>query len=125
MDNYYNQIKEQIINNEITKQIKNYSINKSELTTYYNIGKILNDAGRHYGEGIIKQYSINLSNEFGKKYNTTLLKRIRQFYLIIQKGATLWHQLSWSHYRILITINNIKEFYLENIYSPNKKRNII
>ena len=125
MDNYYNQIKEQIINNEITKQVKNYSINKSELTTYYNIGKILNDAGRHYGEGIIKKYSTKLSNEFGKKYNTTLLKRIRQFYLIIQKGATLWHQLSWSHYRILITINNIKEFYLENIYSPNKKRNII
>ena len=125
MDNYYNQIKEQIINNEITKQVKNYSINKSELTTYYNIGKILNDAGRHYGEGIIKKYSIKLTKEFEKKYNTTLLKRIRQFYLIIQKGATLWHQLSWSHYRILITINNIKEFYLENIYSPNKKRNII
>ena len=125
MDNYYNQIKEQIINNEITKQVKNYSINKSELTTYYNIGKILNEAGKYYGEGIIKKYSIKLTKELSKKYSVTNLKYMRQFYLLIIKGQPVVDQLSWSHYRILITINNIEEFYLENIYSPNKKRNII
>ena len=64
MDNYYSQIKEQIINNEITKQVKNYSINKSDLTTYYNIGKLLNEAGKHYGEGIIKKYSVKLTEFF-------------------------------------------------------------
>lgn len=94
MDNYYNQIKEQIINNEITKQVKNYSINKSELTTYYNIGKILNEAGKHYGVGIIKKYSIKLTKELSKKYSVTNLKYMRQFYLLIIKGQPVVDQLS-------------------------------
>ena len=55
--NYYNEIKEQIINNEITKKIKDYSKNRSDLNTYYKVGKLLLEAGKHYGEGIIKEYS--------------------------------------------------------------------
>ena len=55
--NYYNEIKNELINNEITKKVKDYSKNKSDLTTYYNVGKLLNEAGKHYGEGIIKEYS--------------------------------------------------------------------
>ena len=51
--NYYNEIKEQIINNEITKKVKDYSKNRSDLNTYYNIGKLLKKAGKHYGEGIM------------------------------------------------------------------------
>ena len=39
--NYYKEIKEQIINNEITKKVKDYSKNKSDLNTYYNVGKLL------------------------------------------------------------------------------------
>ena len=79
------------------------------MTTYYKVGKILVDAGKHYGESIIKNYSIKLISEVNKKYNTTNLKRIRQFYLKIEKGATLWHQLSWSHYKLLITLKSIEE----------------
>lgn len=56
MMNYYNEIKTQILNNEITKKVKEYSKNKSDLTTYYNVGRLLSDAGKHYGEGIIKEY---------------------------------------------------------------------
>lgn len=41
--NYYDEIKSELINNEINKKVKNYSINKSDLKTYYNVGKILND----------------------------------------------------------------------------------
>ena len=104
--NYYTEIKEQIINNEITKKIKDYSKNRSDLTTYYNIGKLLSEAGKHYGEGIIKEYSIKLKNEI---YNTTTLKRMRQFYLLIQKGAPLAHQLSWSNYVEILPIDDINE----------------
>ena len=64
--NYYNEIKTQIINNERTKRIKDYSKNRSDLNTYYNVGKLLSEAGKHYGEGIIKEYSKRLTNEFGK-----------------------------------------------------------
>ena len=78
--NYYNEIKELIINNEVTKKVKDYSKNKSDLITNYNIGKLLVDAGKHYGEGIIKEYSKGLKSEINKKYDTTTLKRMRQFY---------------------------------------------
>ena len=113
---YYREIREQIINNEINKKVKDYSKNRSDLNTYYNIGKLLSEAGKHYGEGIIKEYSRKLTNELGHGYNTTTLKRMRKFYTVIEKGATLWHQLSWSHYRILITLNYIDEInYYGNI----------
>lgn len=59
--NYYNDIKHELINNEINRKVKNYSINKSDLNTYYKVGKILSDAGKHYGEGIIKKYSKKLT----------------------------------------------------------------
>ena len=57
MDQYYNNIKEYLIDNEIYKGIKNYSKNKHDLTTYYKVGKELVEAGKHYGEGIVKEYS--------------------------------------------------------------------
>ena len=83
--NYYNNIKKLLINNEINKRVKNYSINKSALDSYYNVGKLLFEAGKHYGEGIINKYSNLLINEVDKKYNPTNLKRMRQFYLMIEK----------------------------------------
>ena len=107
--NYYNEIKEQIINNEITKRVKDYSKNKSDLNTYYNIGKLLSEAGKHYGEGIIKEYSKRLTLEIGKGYGISNLKRMRQFYYIIKKGVAMPHQLSWSHILAILPIENINE----------------
>ena len=52
--NYYNEIKNELINNEINRKVKNYSVNKNDLTTYYNVGKLLLEAGKNYGERIIK-----------------------------------------------------------------------
>ena len=105
--NYYDEIKNELINNEVTKKVKDYSKNRSDLNTYYNVGKLLKEAGKHYGEGIIKEYSKRLTNEFGTKFGITLLKRIRQFYIVIEKGATMSHQLSWSHYCELLPVNSI------------------
>ena len=75
--NYYNEIKNELINNEITKKVKDYSKNKSDLTTYYNVGRLLSEAGKHYGEGIIKEYSRKLTRELGKGYSVIQLKYIR------------------------------------------------
>ena len=72
--NYYENIKTEILNNEITKKVKDYSKNKSDLTTYYNVGKLLSEAGKHYGEGIIKEYSERLTKELNKKYSVSTLR---------------------------------------------------
>ena len=65
--NYYKDIKNELLNNEVCKKVKNYAINKSDLQTYYNVGKLLSKAGKHYGQGIIKEYSIRLTNELLSK----------------------------------------------------------
>ena len=100
--NYYDEIKNELINNEITKKVKDYSKNKSDLTTYYNVGKLLAEAGKHYGEGIIKEYSKRLTNEFGKGYTPTRLRYFRRFYEVLIKHPTVSDKLSYSNYCELI-----------------------
>ena len=43
--NYYNEIKNEIINNEVTNRVKEYSKNRSDLNTYYKVGKLLSEGG--------------------------------------------------------------------------------
>ena len=61
--NYYNEIKNELINNKINRTVKNYSINRNDLNSYYNVGKLLLDAGNQYGESIIKEYSLRLTED--------------------------------------------------------------
>ena len=122
--NYYDEIKKELLNNEITKKVKNYSINKSDLTTYYNIGKLLKEAGKHYGEGIIKEYSKRLKDDIGKKYSVTTLKYMRMFYEY-GKSQPIADQLSWSHYIELLPLkdNSKINYYINQIISLNLSRN--
>ena len=118
---YYNEIKNELINNEINKRVKNYSINKSDLNTYYNVGKMLSEAGKHYGEGIIKEYSIKLTLELGKGYTFTSLTRMRKFYYLIEKLATMSQQLSYGHYVELLPYKDINKirYYIRLIEEQN------
>ena len=120
--NYYEEIKNEFINNEINKKVKNYLINRKDLETRYNVGKLLSEAGKKYGEDIINEYSKKLTLELDKGYNVTNLKRYRQFYILIQKGATLAHQLSWSYYSELMPLKNINVI---NYYIKLCETNII
>ena len=113
-NNYYNEIKNELLNNEVYKRVKDYSKNRNELSTYYNVGKLLIEAQggedrAKYGDSLIKEYSLKLSQEIGKKYNITTLKRMRQFYLMIEKGAPMAHQLTWSHYCELLSLKEVNE----------------
>lgn len=103
--NYYNEIKQELISNEVNKKIKDYSKNQYELQRYYNVGKLLSEAGNQYGEGIIKEYSKKLTEELGKKYSIRYLFDIRKLYLF-SKVHPLDAQLTMSHYRILFALND-------------------
>ncbi len=112
--NYYNEIKNELLNNEIYKRVKNYSKNRNELSTYYNVGKLLIEAqgGENrakYGNGLIKKYSVKLMEELGKGYTFTALSRMRQFYLLFEKIAPVAQQLTWSHYLELLPLKDINE----------------
>lgn len=112
---YYKIIKEELINNEVYKKVKDYSKNKSDLRTYYNVGKILIEAQggekrAKYGDNLIKEYSKKLSEELGKGYSQMNLKNMRKFYLL-QKRQTLSveFKLTWSHYIELLKFNDTNE----------------
>ena len=111
--NYYSVIKEQLINNEIYKKGKDYSKNRSDLETYYNVGKLLSEAGKSYGDGIIKEYFRKLIIEVGKNYNERTLRRMRQFYYLCEnnKWSTVSTIMTWSHYVELLPIKDINKVY--------------
>ena len=116
--NYYNEIKKELVNNEIYKKAKDYSKNRSDLNTYYNVGRLLVEAQggetrAKYGDALIKEYSQKLTNELGKGYSERNLKNMRKFY-IFQKGQTLSAKLEWSHYTELFRIKdeNVINYYM-------------
>ena len=113
-NNYYDEIKNELINNEVYKRVKDYSKNRNELSTYYNVGKILIEAQggedrAKYGDGLIKEYFARLKEELGKGYTFTALSRMRQFYLLSEKIAPMAQQLSWSHYCELLPLKDTNE----------------
>ena len=125
-NNYYNEIKKELINNEIYKRVKDYSKNRNELSTYYNVGKLLIEAQggedrAKYGDNLIKEYSERLTKELGKGYTFTALSRMRKFYLLCEKVAPVTQQLSWSHYCELLPLKNINKinYYIDISVAQN------
>ena len=114
--NYYEEKKNELMNNEFNKQVKDYSKNKYELQRYYNVGKLLLEAGNQYGESIIKEYSKKLIAELGKKYSVRYLYDIRKLYLF-SKVHPLGAQLTMSHYRLLFPLSNDNEvnYYINQV----------
>ncbi len=124
--NYYKEIKDTLVKNEIYKRAKDYSKNKSDLNAYYEVGRLIVEAQggekrAKYGNKLIKEYSEKLTKELGRGYNVTNLKNMRQFYLKIRKGRTMCDQLSWSHYRYLLSVKNDRafDFYVRLIVVQN------
>ena len=119
--NYYDEIKNELVNNEINRKVKNYSINKSDLNTYYNVGKMLSEAGKHYGEGIIKDYSKRLTEDLGKGYTQSRLRFFRRFYDVFSKCPTLSDKLSFSHYCEIIWNNDFNKinYYIQITVNHN------
>lgn len=121
--NYYNEIKNKLIDNEIYSKVKDYSKERHKVITYFEVGKLLDEAGGKYGDNILNDYSIRLAVEFGKKYNERTLRRIRQYYRIFkdEKRSPLATKLSWSHYSELLSIKDENEliYYINIAYEKN------
>ncbi len=91
------------------------AVNTAMVEAYWSIGKRIVEEEQHgkeragYGQELIKNLSIELNAEFGKGFSVANLKNFRQFYLVFaqdEKGYTLCSQLSWSHIRLIMRIDN-------------------
>ena len=120
---YYKEIKNKIIDNETYERVKDYSKERHRVITYYEIGKLLNEAGSKYGDNIINEYSKKLVIEVGKKYNRRTLFRMRQFYRTFsnEKVSPLVTQLTWTHYLVLLSVkdSNAVKYYIDQIFKRN------
>lgn len=127
--NYYNEIKNKLIDDEVYSKVKDYSKERHKVITYFEIGKLLNEAGGKYGDNIINEYSKKLVVEVGKKYNRRTLFRMKQFYNMFsdEKVSQLATQLSWSHYVELLPLKNINEirYYINICRDQNIGRDLL
>ena len=110
----------------VTARQKVYSaINSAMVEAYWEIGRQIMEVQEgqraEYGKGLIKYLAERLTMEFGKGFDESSLRRMRQFFQVFPIRATLSHELSWSHYRLLMKIDNDprREFYLKECAESN------
>ena len=105
----YLQIENKILNHEVYQNVKDYSKAKEKIKTYLEVGSLLNGVDTKYGKNVIKDYSKRLTIKFGKKYSTSLLYKIKQFYVIIEKVPTMSGKLTWSHWYEMLSFNDVNK----------------
>ena len=119
--NYYNEIKDVLVKNEVYKKVKDYSKSKSDLNAYFEVGRLIveaqgGEARAKYGNKLIKEYSIRLTEELGKGYTERNLRNMRNFYIKFRKWYAVRTELTWTHYRVMLSLTDFKEIeYYMNI----------
>ncbi len=101
----------------LAKNKVQFSVNSTMTKTYFEIGKLIVEEEQkgnnraEYGKSIIANLSEQLTQEIGKGFSATNLKQMRSFYLTYSKGQTVSDEfkLSWSHYLMLMRLDNIEE----------------
>lgn len=100
--------------------------NFAMVEAYWNIGKsIVEQQGgeekAEYGVRLIAELSKQMSTDFGKGFTVANLKNMRQFYLTFPKSYALRSELSWTHYRLLMRVENknARRFYIEEAIKSN------
>ncbi len=121
--NYYNKINDLILK---TKQNVAKNINYEMVELYFEIGSTINELIENYNleasqNKILKLFSEKLTQEFGQGFSVSNLKKMKKFYLTYEDGSTLWNQLSWSHNRLIMNIDNEakRTFYIEETIKSN------
>ncbi len=124
---FYNEVKAILI----TARNRVYqTANFAMVEAYWNIGKtIIEEQGGNekaeYGTGLLKELSKQMTQDFGKGFTVANLKNMRQFYLTFPNSYALRSELSWTHYRLLMRVENenAREFYMQEAYYERELMN--
>lgn len=103
------------------------TVNSEMVQAYWHIGRLIVEDEQQgqqraaYGKQQLQQLSEQLTREFGKGFDASNLRNMRSFYLCFPKRDALRHKLSWTHYRLLIRVENPKarEWYLQEAMDQN------
>jgi predicted nuclease of restriction endonuclease-like (RecB) superfamily len=94
------------------------AVNTAMVMAYWEVGRQISEAigeRAEYGRGLIKYISEHLSAEFGKGFDESSLRKMRKFYMMFPIRDSLSPELTWTHYRLLIRIEDPvrRDFYIK------------
>ncbi|MDP2753994.1 MAG: PDDEXK nuclease domain-containing protein [Nitrospirota bacterium] len=103
------------------------AVNLAMVQAYWHIGKVIVEeeqrgkAKAEYGEYLLKNLSQRLTKDFGKGFDYSNVKNMRQFYMAFPIGDALRSQLNWTHYRLLMRVEkeSVRNFYIEECIAGN------
>ena len=116
-DNIYDEIRETLLNS----RSQAYSaVNFALVQAYWHIGRIIVEHEQDgqeraaYGKAVLQELSVRLTEEFGKGFTVSNLKYMRQFYLTFPNSHALRGELTWTHYRLLLKVedDNARQWYM-------------
>lgn len=101
-------------------------IQSEMVLSYWQIGKMIveKQGGNHragYGEGLLKELAAKLTKDYGRGFTDRSLEQMRKFYLLFQKSNAVRAELSWTHYRLLMSLDdeNARNFYIKEAIEGN------
>ena len=102
-------------------RLKAYAaVNYAMVEAYWNIGRLITDtigedARNEYGKHLMRSLSERLTSDYGKGFDESNLRYMRKFYLTFPIRDALRHKLSWTHYRMIMKVDDPKarEYYLD------------
>lgn len=114
---FYAQVRDVFVQ---ARQFVHKTANFAMVKAYWLVGKMIVEkqggaAKAAYGDGLIDELSVRLTHDLGAGFTRVNLFYMRRFFLAFQNVHTLCEQLSWSHYRLLISVENeeARAYYLE------------
>ena len=88
------------------------AVNFAMVTSYWSIGQLIVEDEQNgneraeYGKAVLEGLSKKLTAEFGKGFDESNLRYMRLFYQTFKNCDTLRHELTWSHYRMLLRVKD-------------------
>ena len=102
------------------------NIQNEMVLAYWQIGKMIvekqgGNTRADYGDGLLKELSIKLTKDFGRGFTERNLRVMRQFYIVFPKWHSVCAELSWSHFRLLVRVDdeNARNFYVKEAVNNN------
>ncbi len=123
-DNLYGAIRQILAT---ARQSAYRAVNFAMVQAYWQVGRLIvedEQNGNHraeYGKKVLAELAERLTAEFGKGFDSRELRRMRQFYLLFQKWDAVRPELTWTHYRLLLRVENeqARNWYMNEAVSEN------
>ena len=117
-EDIYSEIKETLL---LSRNQAYSAVNFAMVQAYWQIGRIIVEHEQNgnvradYGKAILQELSSRLTKDFGKGFSVRTLQQMKKFYVMFPNTNALRSQLTWTHYRLLLSVENeqARQWYMD------------